>query len=67
MQQPVPFVTKVRGEVFAHFHALAVNVTGVCGIGCSACQDEFFVNTPLDVTENDEHALAFPRSALNLV
>jgi hypothetical protein len=22
-----------------------------------ACQDEFFVNNPLDVKENDEHAL----------
>jgi hypothetical protein len=30
-----------------------------------ACQDEFFVNNPLDVKENDEHALQFsplPRS-----
>jgi hypothetical protein len=24
-----------------------------------ACQDEFFVNNPLDVKENDEHALDF--------
>jgi hypothetical protein len=24
-----------------------------------ACQDEFFVNIPLDVTENDEHTLDF--------
>jgi hypothetical protein len=23
------------------------------------CQDEFFVNNPLDVKENDEHALGF--------
>jgi hypothetical protein len=23
------------------------------------CQDEFFVNNPLDVKENDEHALDF--------
>jgi hypothetical protein len=59
MQQPVPFVAKVRGEVFAHFHALAVNVTVVCGIDCLACQDEFFVNNPLDVKGNYEHALHF--------
>jgi hypothetical protein len=24
-----------------------------------ACQDEFFLNNPLDVKENDEHALDF--------
>jgi hypothetical protein len=24
-----------------------------------ACQDEFFVNNPLDVKENDEHAVDF--------
>jgi hypothetical protein len=41
-------------------------------IHCLACQDEFFVNSPLDVKENDEHALDFAlhlsyifRSAMN--
>jgi hypothetical protein len=53
------FVAKVRGEVFAHFHSVAVKVTVVCGIDSSVCQDEFFVNTPLDVKENDEHAIHF--------
>jgi hypothetical protein len=43
------FVAKVRGEVFAHFHAVAVKVTVVFGIDCMACQDESFVNNPLDV------------------
>jgi hypothetical protein len=51
------FVAKVRGEVFVHFHAVAVKVTVVCRIDCLACQDEFFVNTPFDVKDNDEHAL----------
>jgi hypothetical protein len=31
----------------------------VCGIDCLACQDDFFVNNPLDVKENYEHALNF--------
>jgi hypothetical protein len=26
------FVAKFRGEVFAHFYAVALNVTAVCGI-----------------------------------
>jgi hypothetical protein len=40
------FVAKVRGEVFVHFHAVAVKVTVMCRIDCLACQDEFFVNNP---------------------
>jgi hypothetical protein len=31
------------------------NNTVVCGIHCLACQDELFVNNPIDVIENDEH------------
>jgi hypothetical protein len=38
-------------KVCAHFHAVTVNVTVVCEIDCSACQDMFFVNSPLDVKE----------------
>jgi hypothetical protein len=53
------FVAKVRGEVFAHFHEVAVKVTVVCGIDCLACQDEFFVNNPFEVKENNEHSLDF--------
>jgi hypothetical protein len=30
-------------KLFAHFHAVAVKVTVECGIGCLACQDEFFL------------------------
>jgi hypothetical protein len=52
-------VTKVWGEVFAHFHAVAVKVTAVCGIDCLACKDELFVHNPFDVKQNDEHALDF--------
>jgi hypothetical protein len=33
--------------------------TVVCGIDYLACQDKFFVNNPLDVKENYEHALDF--------
>jgi hypothetical protein len=43
------FVTNIRGEVFAHFNTVTVNVTVVCEIDCLACQDEFFVNNTLDV------------------
>jgi hypothetical protein len=53
------FVTKVWGEVFAHFHAVSINVTVVCGIDSLSCQDEFFVNRPLDIKETEELALDF--------
>jgi hypothetical protein len=66
MLQPASFDAKVRGEVFEHFHAVTANVTVVYGIECLAWQDEFFVNNPLDIKENDEHAIdvAFPPSRL---
>jgi hypothetical protein len=35
------------------------NVTVVCGVDCLACQNDFFVNNPHNVEENDEHALEF--------
>jgi hypothetical protein len=59
MQQAVLFVTKVWGEVFAHFHAITIKVIVVCRIDCLACRGEFFVNNPLHVRENDEHVLDF--------
>jgi hypothetical protein len=31
----------------------------MCVIDCLACQDELFVNNPLDAKANDEHALDF--------
>jgi hypothetical protein len=36
-----------------------LNITAVCGIGCLACQSEYFVNNPLGAKENNEHALDF--------
>jgi hypothetical protein len=52
-------VTTVWGEVFAHFHKVAMKVTVEFGMGHLTCQDEFFVNNPLDVKENDKHDLDF--------
>jgi hypothetical protein len=48
------FVAKVWGEVFAHFHAVAVEY----GLTV-AWQDEFLMNSPLDTIENDEHVFDF--------
>jgi hypothetical protein len=45
------FVAKVRSEAFTHFHAVAIERHSSCGIDCLACQDELFVNNPLDVKE----------------
>jgi hypothetical protein len=53
------YVAKVRGEVFARFHAPTKKVTVVCKIDCLACQDKFFVSNLLDVKENDERGLDF--------
>jgi hypothetical protein len=50
------FVAKVQGEVFAYFHAVTVKRNVVCGIDCLACQDEFFMNNPLDIKENAEYS-----------
>jgi hypothetical protein len=47
-------VAKVRGEVFAHFHAVAVS-----GIDRLACQDEFFANSFLDVKKIMSMLLTF--------
>jgi hypothetical protein len=53
------FFTKVRDEVFVHFHAVALNVTVVCRIDKVAYRDEFLVNNSLKIKENYEHALDF--------
>jgi hypothetical protein len=53
------FVAKFRGEVFAHFQAIALKIILICRIDCLAFQDEIFVSNPLDAKENDEHALDF--------
>jgi hypothetical protein len=36
------FISKVWGEVFAHFDVVAIKFTLVCGIHCLACRAEFF-------------------------
>jgi hypothetical protein len=41
------FAAKVRGEVFAYFHAVAVKCLNIIGIDCLASQDEFFVENLL--------------------
>jgi hypothetical protein len=58
MQQPLLFVVKVRSEVFSHFHAVAVKRHSSMR-NCLTCQYELFMNNPLDVKENDEHAIDF--------
>jgi hypothetical protein len=50
------FVAKDRREVSAHFRAVAVKLTVVCGIDCLTCQNELFLTNLLAVKENDEHA-----------
>jgi hypothetical protein len=53
------FVAKCQGEVFAHFHAIAVKHHSSMQNWVLACQDEFFMNNPSDVEESDKHALDF--------
>jgi hypothetical protein len=59
MQQPVLLSPKFEAKSSHIFTQSPWNVTVVCGTDCLACQDEFFVNNPLDVKENDGHALDF--------
>jgi hypothetical protein len=56
MQQRAIF-SKVQGKIIAHFHVVATEVTLVFIIDCLDYQDEIFMNIPLDVKANDEHAL----------
>jgi hypothetical protein len=56
----VTATTSSVGAESAHiFTQLPHNVTAACGIHCLACQDEFLMDNPLNVKENDEHALDF--------
>jgi hypothetical protein len=45
--------------MFFIYNFLGRNVKIVYGIDSLACQDEFFVDSLLDVKENDEHAHDF--------
>jgi hypothetical protein len=53
------FVATFQGESFAHFSAFAVKCHSSMWNGLFGLPGEFFVNKPLDVKENDEHALDF--------
>jgi hypothetical protein len=59
MQQPDPLLPKFWAKSFHIFRHSPQNATVVCGIDCMACQDELFVNNPIDVKDNDEHTLDF--------
>jgi hypothetical protein len=57
---PSYFVAKVRGEVFANFHAVAVRrKSNMRNWLFLTCYDELFVSNLLHMKENDEHALDF--------
>jgi hypothetical protein len=67
MQQPL-LLTPNFGLKSSHILTQSLyNVRVVCGIDRFACQDEFFVNSPLDVKENGEHALDFAFCLSHLV
>jgi hypothetical protein len=57
MQEPVLLSPKFGVKSSQSFTQSLQNVTVVCGIDCSAFQDELFVNNPFDVKENGEHAI----------
>ena len=59
-------LTKVEGDVFTCFHAVAQNFAVEPRIHSLACWDKFFVHNPLDIKESDDHALdiAFQLSGL---
>jgi hypothetical protein len=53
------FVVKVRGEVFSHFHPVAVTSRSSMRNWMFGLPDEFFVNNSFYVKEIYEHALNF--------
>jgi len=59
-------LAKVWGDVFTRFHPVAAKVPFEPGIHILACWDKFFVHSPFDVKESDDHALdvAFNLSGL---
>jgi hypothetical protein len=56
MQQPIHSSPKFGAKSSHIFIQSLQNVTVLSGIDCLACQEEFFVNNPIDAKENDEHA-----------
>jgi hypothetical protein len=65
-QQSVILTPKFEEKSSYNFMQSPKNFTLICGIGCLACQDEFYVNNSLDVKENYEHALDFAPHLLRL-
>jgi hypothetical protein len=59
MQQPVLLSPKFRAKSSHNFMQSPQNVTVVCRLDCLACREEFFMNNPHDIKENDEQALDF--------
>jgi hypothetical protein len=53
------FCHQSSGRILRTFSLSPYNFTVVWRIDCLDCQDELFVNKPLDMKENDEHALDF--------
>jgi hypothetical protein len=45
------FIAIAWGRVFVYFHTVAVKFTIEFGIDRLTCQNEFFVNNPLDVKD----------------
>jgi hypothetical protein len=58
-QQSAPLSPKFMVKSLHIFTQSPQKITVECRINCLACQDEFFVNIPLDVKENEQHALEF--------
>jgi hypothetical protein len=60
MQQQVLLSPKFGSKCSHIFTQSPYSITVMCGMSVRpACQDEFFENNPLDVKENDDHALDF--------
>jgi hypothetical protein len=59
MQQPLLSSPKFGAKSLHIFTYLSRNVTVLCVSGFLACHNKLFLNNPLDVKENDEHALDF--------
>jgi hypothetical protein len=59
MQLPVLLSPKFGAKSSHIFMQSPLNFTVICRIDCLTFQDEPLQNNPLDVKENDEHALDF--------
>jgi hypothetical protein len=53
---------KLQDKVFAHFQAVTIQEHTVRRNELFGLPDEFFAKNPIDVRENDKHALEFAHS-----